>query len=109
MPAPVSPLPIGLASDRAMAASPMPGVAEVEPVRAPVPAEDKPVRAPVSAEDKPARAPVSAEDKPVRAPVSAEAGIRSGGEAWSADDDVAAEIAASVSFEPSVASERVAE
>ena len=43
-------------------------------------------------------------------PVSAGSSLRSeGGEAWSADDDAAAEIAASVSFEPSVASERIAE
>ena len=43
-------------------------------------------------------------------PVSAGSSRRSaGGEAWSADDDAAAEIAASVSFEPSVVSERIAE
>jgi hypothetical protein len=77
VPAPVSPLPTGLASDHAMAAGLTSGPAEVEPVRT---------------------------------PVSADARIRSGGgEAWSADDDVAAEIAANVSFEPSAASERVAE
>jgi hypothetical protein len=47
---------------------------------------------------------------PDREPVSAESSRRStGSDAWSADDDAAAEIAASVSFEPSVASEGLAE
>jgi hypothetical protein len=43
-------------------------------------------------------------------PVSSGSSRRSdGGDSWSADDDVAAEIEASVSFEPSALRERIAE
>lgn len=52
----------------------------------------------------------SSVDRPEHEPVSAGSNLRSaGGDSWGAADDAAAEIAASVSFEPSVASERITE
>jgi hypothetical protein len=50
------------------------------------------------------------EVEPEPAPVASVARIRpNGDEAWSADDDAAAEIAASASYEPSVVSDRIAD
>jgi len=106
LPAPVSPVPTGL--------SPVPTGLSAMPAIA-MPGGSAPITS-VGAATAPADVSDgvpnggSAAAVPDREPVSAGSSRRStGSEGWSADDDAAAEIAASVSFEPSVASEGLAE
>jgi hypothetical protein len=122
LPTPVSPVPTGL-SPVPTGLSPVPTGLSAVPARLSVvpaiaiPAGSAPITAipvhTVGVSDSATNgrpSVVEPEREPEREPESAGSSPRSeSGEAWSADDDAAAEIAASVSFEPSIASEGVAE
>ena len=107
LPAPVSPVPTGVSPVRA-------GLSAVPAIAMTIESAPMPIVAgtPINATDTSGvvRDGGSSVDGAEREPVPAESSPRSdGGGSWSADDDVAAEIAASVSFEPSVASDRIVE